>query len=57
MAAPHVSGTAAPAQTEHGIGGEQLRQHLEDTTVDTDLSDNAEGAGIVNAANAVGTTP
>lgn len=57
MAAPHVSGTAALAAAQHGIGGEQLRQHLRDTAVDTSLSSNEEGAGIANADGAVNTAP
>jgi len=57
MAAPHVSGTAALAAAEHGIGGQTLRQHLQDTAVDTDLSDNQEGHGLVNADDAVNTLP
>lgn len=57
MAAPHVSGTAALAAAQHGIGGEQLRQHLRDTAVDTSLSSTEEGAGIANADGAVNTAP
>lgn len=57
MAAPHVSGTAALAAAQHGIFGQTLRQHLQDTAVDTDLSDNQEGHGLVNADDAVNTQP
>lgn len=57
MAAPHVSGTAALAAAQHGIFGPTLRQHLHDTAVDTDLSDDEEGHGLVNADNAVNNQP
>ncbi|SFR61802.1 S8 family peptidase [Halogeometricum limi] len=57
MATPVVSGVAALALSEFSLAPSDLRQHLRDTAVDVGLSDDQQGSGRVDAANAVTTTP
>jgi serine protease len=52
-----VSGVAGLARSEWSLTNAELRSHLKDTAVDTSLSDEEEGAGIVTAQNAVETQP
>jgi serine protease len=53
MAAPHVSGTAALVLDVTDLTNGELRTHLKDTATDMGFSDNRQGAGSVDAADAV----
>ncbi|ADQ66443.1 peptidase S8 [Halogeometricum borinquense] len=57
MATPVVSGVAALALSEYSLSPADLRQHLKNTAVNVGLPSNKQGAGRVDAANAVNTSP
>ncbi|MFP9060501.1 S8 family serine peptidase [Natrialbaceae archaeon A-chndr2] len=55
MASPVAAGVAGLAKSANpGMDNDQLRDHLKATAVDIGLSSNYQGAGRVDAANAVG---
>lgn len=57
MACPCAAGVAGLIISQWGTDASTTRQHLKDTAVDTSLSSDEEGEGIVNAQNAVETEP
>ena len=57
MASPCAAGVAGLIKAQWNTDASTTRQHLKDTAVDTSLSSDEEGAGIVNAQNAVETEP
>ncbi len=52
-----VSGVAGLAFDEHGVTNVAMRDHLRSTAVDVGLAPSAQGAGRVDAANAVTALP
>ncbi|KAB1193493.1 S8 family serine peptidase [Haloferax sp. MBLA0076] len=57
MATPVVSGVAGLALAQYDMSPADLRSHLKNTAVDIGLKDTEQGAGRVDAANAVETQP
>jgi serine protease len=57
MATPVVSGVAGLAASQYSVTVSELRNHLKATAVDIGLSSDRQGAGRVDAANAVTTEP
>jgi serine protease len=57
MATPVVSGVAGLVQAQYDLSPTDLRSHLKATAVDVGLSGDEQGAGRVDAANAVTTDP
>ena len=57
MAAPVVSGVTGLILSHQNISNEEVRSRLKDTAVDTGLSNNKQGAGLVDASAAVQSLP
>ncbi|MCF2207980.1 S8 family peptidase [Halobacterium salinarum] len=57
MATPVVAGVAGLTLAQWELSNAELRNHLKATAVDIGLSDRQQGAGRVDAANAVNTDP
>jgi subtilisin len=53
MATPHVAGTGGQVFANSSFTNEEIRQHLKDTAEDIGLASNEQGAGLVDAENAV----
>jgi subtilisin len=53
MAAPHVAGAVAHTLAD-GVAPTEVRNHLRETAEDIDLSESEQGAGLVDAAAALG---
>ncbi|WP_256545294.1 S8 family peptidase [Halobellus inordinatus] len=57
MASPFVAGVAALTKAQYDISAETLREHLRATATDTGAPTEFQGAGRVDAAQAVGQEP
>lgn len=57
MATPVVAGVAGLTLAQWDLTNDELRAHLKDTAVDVGLSEQKQGSGRVDAANAVSTDP
>ena len=53
MAAPHVAGAVAHALAD-GVAPTEVRDHLRETAEDIGASESEQGAGLVDAAAALG---